>query len=332
MVTGRPVPADGDLAGAAMGGDGSSMGLLLERHRAGMRAVAVALLGYCPEADDAVQEAMLVAIRRLHDLRDRDAVGAWLRAIVRNICRMQRRRARPTVPLDRDDIDAVTATAEQLLEQHALRDWVWHAIEQLSEPLQLVVLLRHFGVPHDYTEIGQICGIPIGTVRSRLSEARKQLNDRLMTDTDGVYEDIGAITSGRARRLRELLRAPFDGGLAATIIDLAEPDMVLSSWWGAVGPEGAVLTREGAFLAERSDGEPDGRELLARILSMDAEAGVREQVVDVTASLRLSIMECELINPPWDPTHCPPAVLWLITMRGERISGVRLYHPEPVRW
>ena len=63
-------------------GDASCLGVLLDRHRAGMRAVAVALLGYGPAAEDAV----VTALRRLHDVRDPEAVGAWLRGIVRNAC------------------------------------------------------------------------------------------------------------------------------------------------------------------------------------------------------------------------------------------------------
>ena len=299
-------PSDGQLVKAARAGDASSLGLLLERHRADMRAVAVARLGYGTAAEDAVQDAMLTALRRLDDLRELEAAGAWLRAIVRNACRMQLRSARPTAPLD-GDVRAA-ATTEERLDRHALRDWVWHAIGQLSEPLQLVVLLRHFGEPRSYAEIAQICGVPIGTVRSRLNEARRQLAGLLIVEAEAVHDDVGALARRRGDRLREMLRASVDGGLAATVADLADPGMVMAGWWGAV---------------------PDGRDLLVRILSMDAEDGVREQVMDVTASSRVTVMECELINPPWDPTHCPPAVLWLVSMRDERIHGVRLHHPVP---
>jgi proline iminopeptidase len=39
---------------------------------------------------------------------------------------------------------------------------------------------------------------------------------------------------------------------------------------------------------------------------MDAEAGVRERVLDVAASTTFTVMDCELISPPWDPTHGGP--------------------------
>ena len=326
---GDAAPSDAELVRAALGGDPSGLGLLLERHRADMRAVAVARLGYGPAADDAVQDAMLIAIRRLHDVRDLEAVGGWLRAIVRNSCRMQLRRA--TLPLvsDRDVVTGAAATAEEQLDRHALRDWVWHAIGQLSEPLQMVVLLRHFGERRSYAEIAEICNIPIGTVRSRLNQARQQLAERLMAEAEVAHDDAGTLTRRRSDRLQEMLHASVNGGLAETVADLTDPNMVMAGWWGSVGSGRADLTESGTAVAARSRATPSGRELLVRILSEDAEAGVRERMLEVTASRRFTLMECELVNPPGDPTHCPPAVLWLIGMRGERIDGVRLYHPQP---
>lgn len=297
--------SDGELVTAALGGDPAGLGVLLERHRADMRAVAVARFGYGPGAEDAVQDAMVTALRRLGDLRDSEAVGPWLRAIVRNECRMQVRSARPAAPLDRD-IAGADPGGEEVLERHALGDWVWHAVGQLSEPLQLVLVLRHFGGGRSYAEIAQICGVPVGTVRSRLNEGRRKLAEVLLAEADAAHGDAGSLARRRGDRLQEMLGAAVEGGLAGVVADLAEPGMVMAGWWGAV---------------------PDARDLLVRILSMDAEAGVRERVVDVSASTRFTVMDCELVSPPWDPTHCPPAVLWVVRMQAERIAGVRLCHP-----
>lgn len=297
--------SDRELVRAALAGDATCLGLVLERYRADMRAVAISVLGYGPAAEDAVQDAMLTALRSLGSLRDPDAVGGWLRAITRNACRMQLRAARPTLPLDFDLAGA--ETAEQVLDRHALRDWVWHAIGQLSEPLQVVVLLRHFGPMHSYAQIAAICGVPVGTVRSRLAEARRQLSRLLLDEADTEHGDASVLARRRGDGLRELLRASVDGGLDRAVADLTHAHIELSGWWGTV---------------------PDARWLLTFIMRSDAADGVRERVLDVTASLRFTIMECELISPPWDPTHCPPSVLWLVRMRQGWIDGIRLYHPH----
>ncbi|WP_406319317.1 RNA polymerase sigma factor [Streptomyces sp. NBC_00118] len=52
--------------------------------------MALGLPGHGPDAEDAVQDATLTALRRIGDVRDPAAVGAWLRAIVRNIARKWR--------------------------------------------------------------------------------------------------------------------------------------------------------------------------------------------------------------------------------------------------
>jgi RNA polymerase sigma-70 factor (ECF subfamily) len=63
-------PSDPDLVRAARAGDAIALGMLLERHRARMHAVALAMLGHGPPVEDAVQDAFMVALRHIEDLRD----------------------------------------------------------------------------------------------------------------------------------------------------------------------------------------------------------------------------------------------------------------------
>jgi DNA-directed RNA polymerase specialized sigma24 family protein len=83
--------SDTELTRAAQSGDTGSLGVLLARHEAGMRAVALGMIGYGPDTDDVVQDAALVAVRRITDVHNPAAVGPWLRAVVRNECRMRLR-------------------------------------------------------------------------------------------------------------------------------------------------------------------------------------------------------------------------------------------------
>ncbi|MET1071421.1 MAG: sigma factor, partial [Umezawaea sp.] len=64
------VVSDVELVRAAQSGEVAALGTLLARHRAGMRAVALGVLGYGPDADDAVQDASLAALSGIGDLRD----------------------------------------------------------------------------------------------------------------------------------------------------------------------------------------------------------------------------------------------------------------------
>lgn len=130
-------PLTSELVRAAQAGDAGSLGLVLTRHRADMYAVALAVLGHSPDAEDAVQEAALIALRRIGDVRDPDAIGPWLRMVVRNVCRAQLRKM-SAVPMAElpgdaamDRLDGPPDPAE-VVDRHAQRDWVWSALEDLS--------------------------------------------------------------------------------------------------------------------------------------------------------------------------------------------------------
>jgi RNA polymerase sigma factor (sigma-70 family) len=135
----EPMTDDADLVAATRRGDPAGAGALLARHRAAMHAVAVSLLGWSPDAEDAVQDAMLTALQRIPELRNPAAVGPWLKAITRNNARMRLRAADRTEPASEvvEAWPSYEPEPEKVLEQHALRDWLWSALETLSEPLQL---------------------------------------------------------------------------------------------------------------------------------------------------------------------------------------------------
>jgi RNA polymerase sigma-70 factor (ECF subfamily) len=304
-------PSDGELVRAAQAGDAASLGVLLERHRAGMQAVALSLLGYYgPDTDDVVQDAMLIALQRLGELRDPQAAGPWLRAIVRNACRMHLRR-RHSLVLGEPTLVALPSDApspDELLDRLALRNWLWQALAELSEPLQLVVLLRYFSGVADYAQIAALCGVPVGTVRSRLHEARRTLGTALRATANGAHGDAAALSTQRRHDVAEWLAAADRGEFRAVLADAWSAEVVV------VGPQGQ---------------QGRGRDLLARIMESDLAAGVRQRPVDVTASRRFTIIEAELVSPPWDPEHCPRAVVWLLALRDGQVERARLFHPQP---
>ena len=173
-------PPDAGLVHSALGGDAASLSALLNRYRASLYARALAYLGQPEDAADAVQETFLLALTRLGQVRDPEAVGGWLHAVMRSVCAMELRRPARRVTVA--EIDNHAPTVQDAAEQLALRDWVWAALEDLPEPLRLVTLLRFFGRGHFYAEIAQLCGVPVGTVRSRLHQAKAELGARLLAE------------------------------------------------------------------------------------------------------------------------------------------------------
>lgn len=167
--------SDTELVKAAQTGDVASLGILLERHRASLYAVALKILGYTPQAQDAVQDAFLIALRKIDQLREPEAVGGCLHTIVRNVCLSQLRRGQGEVPFDEHTTthlqkEHTELPGEEAIDQLALREWVWTALEELPEDMRVTAMLRYFGsYASSYEEISAILGIPVGTVRSRLN-------------------------------------------------------------------------------------------------------------------------------------------------------------------
>lgn len=134
------------------------------------------------DAEDLVQEASLRAWRSFGTFRGGDGRG-WLLAIVRNTCFTWLRKNRRAELADEFDeaIHSEVAAApdpERLLFEGLDSRRVQQALEELPAEFREAIVLREMeGL--SYKEIGDIAGVPIGTVMSRLARARKRLQQTL---------------------------------------------------------------------------------------------------------------------------------------------------------
>ena len=130
------------------------------------------------DAEDVVQEACLRAFRSIDGFHGGDS-RAWLLTIVRNASYtwLQRNRNHDfTVPFDdrvHDQADD-SRNPEVLLMKRADREALMQALEDLPPELREMVVLREME-DLTYKEIAQVVNLPIGTVMSRLSRARRRL-------------------------------------------------------------------------------------------------------------------------------------------------------------
>jgi RNA polymerase sigma factor (sigma-70 family) len=290
---------------AAQQGDPHGFARLYELHYAGMLAVASQILGSGPDAEDVCQDAAITAFARIGELRDPSAVRPWLNTIVRNNCRTLLRARRP-VPVGVAGEDLPASALDDpfaRIERSALRDWIWHGLRQLSPAVLPAALLRYFTENNSYEQIAALCGIPVGTVRSRLSEARRQLTAALPRVRDERHEDCAALFAERRQEA-----AAFLSSAAA----LSSPASV-----------------HGRFADDLTMHWPDGQRStgLKPILEAMASAyhdGITYRLNTVVAAAGITIWDIEFVNPPEDPEHCPPSGTWMMRESEGRIRRIRL--------
>ena len=300
-----PTPTDAELLSAIRGRDAAALGLLLERHRPRLFATAIGLLGFRADAEDAVQETFLIAMQRIADVRDPDAVGAWLQTVLRRSCLQHRRRRRGEVVLDvvPDRADE-RIPIEERLERMELRDWIWGTLQRLPEPLRVTAILRYFGSYDSYDELAAILGIPVGTVRSRLSEARSKLADAILASAGLIDDDLRGLWRDRAHFWQTAFEEIFRRGDSTRFISHFHRDVL-------VGWSNGTVAR--------------GRQHLAAEINDDLEAGVRLDIKRVMTHTGIAVLEGSFVNPAESPTHCPPGIALVVFQKTDRASGIRLH-------
>jgi len=132
------------------------------------------------EAEDLVQETYTKALKGFSSFQQGTNFRAWIYKILRNTFLTSRTglKATATVPLDVEGEEEVLPTGKETPESILLQrsDWqrLQQAMERLPVPYREVLLLCEVE-EMSYQEISSTLGIPIGTVMSRLSRARKML-------------------------------------------------------------------------------------------------------------------------------------------------------------
>jgi RNA polymerase sigma-70 factor, ECF subfamily len=186
--------ADLVLVRRARAGDLDAFGELVERHRRAVVRAALAAVGSAAEADDVAQDAFVVAFQKLDGFRGDSSFRTWLLSIAwrkaidrrKSVARWLRRIAAPA-PVDgggewnpMDGLAAPGQSQEDELATADLRRRLKPLIASLPKKLRDTLLLAGSG-DHTYDEIGRMLGIPTGTVKWRVSEARRVLKQKMVS-------------------------------------------------------------------------------------------------------------------------------------------------------
>ncbi len=172
--------ADGVLIQRSQQGDLQAFDRLVATQQDRIYHLAYRITGNFHDAQDATQEAFLKAYRALPQYRHGASFQTWLYRIATNAALdvIRRRPQAPPISLDEAPFAGHLDDPDDEEQRHEVQRRVHRALAALSPEHRTVVLLRDFeGLTYD--EIAVIFGIPVGTVRSRLSRAREALRPLL---------------------------------------------------------------------------------------------------------------------------------------------------------
>lgn len=171
------VESDESLIAAGRRGDEDALARLVERHRGALAAFVARRLGAQKAwAEDVVQDVVLTLYRTTRRFEGRSAFRTWLLGIARNCCRDRLRRERHAAHDDGayDMLPDVSLDPLQRMMRAEQQASLRAAVRELSDAHRRILRLRDRD-DLSYAEIAAILEVPIGTVRSRVHNARAAL-------------------------------------------------------------------------------------------------------------------------------------------------------------
>jgi RNA polymerase sigma-70 factor, ECF subfamily len=164
---------DATLVAAAKDGDLDAFEALVRRHTRMVYAHAFRVFGERTAAEDAVQEVFVKVYRSLAGFDERSRFTTWLYRVVRNTC-LDMVRAGKRRPIPIDPIDVSASEPGDLADQVALSTSLELALRGLApEDRDALSAVSLYGL--SYVEAGEVLGVPVGTVKSRVFRARRSL-------------------------------------------------------------------------------------------------------------------------------------------------------------
>jgi len=181
---------DGYIVNQCINGDSAAFGLLVDKYKPGIYALAYSRLRNFHDAEDITQEVFLKAYQKLSTLRRWDSFLAWLYAITSNLCRdlMRERAKRPDCEFIKDKnarfFDYPSINSYQ---QEQLYESLHEALDSLPQMYRDVLTLYYLG-GMESKEIAQFLGTSPAAIRQRLSRARSKLKEEMLDMMSTTYD------------------------------------------------------------------------------------------------------------------------------------------------
>ena len=178
-------------------GDADAFAFLVETYETSVYRLALRMCGNAHDAEEVAQEAFVAAWKGLPAFRGESKFSSWLYQLTTNAAidfLRREKRHRAVTPIDDEPEPAAPDTPQQVLEEEEVSRALQQALDALSPEHREIFLLRQMR-QLSYEEIGRLLGLEPGTVKSRLSRAKKQLR-QILTQKGNLFASSSVIRNG----------------------------------------------------------------------------------------------------------------------------------------
>ncbi|NJD62939.1 MAG: RNA polymerase sigma factor [Deltaproteobacteria bacterium] len=184
-----------DLLRKSARGDAASFGEIIRKYQYLVYAAALQIVKDPAAAQDVAQETFIAAFATLKDLRSMEAFPSWLRRIARSKALAWRKEQDRFAPLEDAGVLPSPVEASEMEkndernEAEAFQAEVRKVVSSLSDALRFPLLLCYLdGVPT--AEAARFLGIKEGTVRKRLHDGKKKLQERIVRMAEKTMQEV----------------------------------------------------------------------------------------------------------------------------------------------
>lgn len=255
--------SDAELVEDALWGGAEAFGPIVDRYRDAVYGVALARMGNYHDAEDVAQVVFVEAYQGLGKLKRPEQLSAWLRTMALRCSIDAIRRRRETVVFEDDQVPAPMADEQQ----RDLCEEVLAAIGKLSRAQAETVTLFYTN-GYSVAEVAYMQGVPEGTVKGRLHDARRKLKEDMMDTVERVLK------SGKPGK-------EFGERVLALLSRRGKPPIPpWSTEWKTIGPQLQEIGPNGLEGFRKALSSPHGPTRLFAPLLRDRSRKVRSIVTD----------------------------------------------------
>jgi len=198
---------DGYIISKCLNEDPAAFGLLVDKYKESIYALAYSKLGNFHDAEDITQEVFTKAYQKLNTLKRWDSFLAWLYSITSNLCKMlirSRSRMPDSEYIEDQDLKALSNSSFESYQDEDLIQSVHETLSLLPEIHRQVLTLFYLG-GMSTNQIARLLGTSPNTVLQRLHKARSRMREEMLGMMKTTFEEQ-KLPSGFTLRVVEILK------------------------------------------------------------------------------------------------------------------------------